>query len=166
MRPASPPFPVKPMRYRIVGTNSATSAPVELALEAETEPAARAAALSMGVTPSSITPADRTLAPALASTPPAASTAPPPPRPAEALLVRLEEGTVVTVQLTSKPWKALLALSFLALAVGAGASLWLVARQPRLLDHPTFWFLACLTLAGLGLLGVLVARLGAWWYHR
>lgn len=145
------------MRYRIVGTNSATSAPFELALEAETEPAARAVALSMGVTPSSITPDDRALAHALA---PAPSPAPHP------ILVRLEEGTVVTVQLTSKPWKALLALSFLALAGGAGASLWLVARQPRLLDHPTFWFLACLTLAGLGLLGVLVARLGAWWYHR
>lgn len=89
----------------------------------------------------------------------------PAPRAPEPVTVRIDPGHVQLIELTHKRWKAMLLLSLAVFLVGISLSLWMIARSPRLLSHPTFGLGVAVTLVGAGLLGLLVARLGAWWRH-
>lgn len=141
------------MRYRVTGHDEHTRKPIELTIDAETEPAAWRDAKSRGLIIKSVEPAPDARRPLDAS-----------PH-SEPVTVRIEPGHVQLIELTAKPWKALFALSLLVLTLGLAWGTWSLLRTPRTLAHPplTAWLGGAVTL--LGLLGLLIARLGAWWRH-
>lgn len=137
------------MHYRIKGTDERTRARVELLIDAPNEPAAWRDAKSRGLIVSSIEPTDAIDAR----------------RPDEPVTVRLAPGQVLLTERTAKTWKGLFAISALLLVTGLCAAVWIVAREPRNLSHPTIALWFSLAAAGVGCVGVFTGRLAAWWHH-
>ena len=79
--------------------------------------------------------------------------------------VRAAPGSVQTIELTSKKWKGLLLIGALLAVAGIGSAALMVAREPRLLSHPSWVIVAALVGAGVGLVLMFIARVGAWWHH-
>lgn len=146
------------MRFRVIGQDDSTRKPIELTLDAPDEPAARRDAESRAIIIKSI----EALAPppGLAPAPGALQQAPHQP-----VLVRIEPGHVQLIELTAKRWKLLFAASSIALLGGLVWGSWALFRTPQTLARPplTAWLAG--VLAALGLVGILAARLGAWWKH-
>lgn len=97
--------------------------------------------------------------------PPAVEPAPQPSSEPPVVLVRPAPGSVQTIQLTSKRWKGLMLVGFLMVVAGAAASGMLIAREPRLLSHPTWLAVIAAAIFIAGLVLLVIARLGAWWDH-
>lgn len=135
------------MRYRITGIDASSTKPVEIVIDAADEAAARADASRRGIRAERV---ERDLDPGPRSEP---------------VLVRLEPGQTVLVELTAKRWKALLMISLLLLTLGVLFGGYAVLRDPRSLSHPPLLAWIGGAIALIGLFGVLVARLGAWWKH-
>lgn len=138
------------MRFRIVGTDAATNKPVELTLDAADEAAARAEASKRKVIAVRVEPAPDAASPA---------------RSPEPLLVRIEPGHVQLIERTAKRWKGLLLVSLLVLTFGAVIGGYFLLRSPRSLAHPPALAWIGGAAALIGLMGVVIARLGAWWHH-
>jgi len=136
------------MRYRITGTDQQSRSAVEMYLEAPSDAAAWKDAAARGIIVKSVEPQGS--APIPSETP---------------LLVRIEPGHVQLIERTHKFWKGLLVLSALLCVTGLVLGMWLVAGDARQLSHPSLLFIICLIIAGVGLIGMLIARIGAWWYH-
>ncbi|MDX2114111.1 MAG: hypothetical protein SFZ24_00640 [Planctomycetota bacterium] len=136
------------MRYRVIGSDEHSRRPVELLLEAADEAAARRDASARGVIVRSVQelPAGAGLG-------------------GEALLVRLEPGHVQLIERTGKLWKGLLLASALLVAAGLGLAVWMIAGDPRLLGRPSLMVWLGVVLAAAGLIGLVAARAGAWWFH-
>lgn len=81
------------------------------------------------------------------------------------VLVRIERGYVQTIQLTARPWKAAIALSLTIMVTGISACSWAVVRDPRALTDPPLMAMIGAGLFAIGLAGLIVARVGAWWRH-
>jgi hypothetical protein len=81
------------------------------------------------------------------------------------ILTRPAPGSVQTIQLTSKRWKALMLVAFIMVVAGASAGGILLAREPRLLTHPTWLMVIAAALFIAGLVLLVMARVGAWWDH-
>ena len=137
------------MRFRIVGHEVTGAQPIELGLDADSAQQARRRAIELGVRVESVSEID-------ARAPGAGI---------EPVLVRMEPGYIQTIERTGKPWKALLLISLVFLTLGVASCSWAVVRDPRALSHPPLLSVSGATLAIVGLAGVLVARIGAWWKH-
>lgn len=133
------------MRFRVQGADISTGERLELLLEAPDEKAARRRANESGLRVESVVEA--------------------PPKSAEPMLVRMEPGYIQTIEQTGKTWKALLLVSLVLLTLGIGSCSWAVMRDPRALTRPPLLSISGATLAIVGLAGVIVARVGAWWKH-
>lgn len=149
------------MQFRITGIERETGRRVEFILDAADEAAVRVEADRRGIRDSRI---ERGEAPD-----PAESAAPPDPlrapSQAEPVLVRMEPGYVQTIQLTGKGWKGLMAFALVLFLAGMAVSGWLVMGSPRQLSHPSVLLVISLLTSGIGMVLLLVARLGAWWHH-
>lgn len=141
------------MRYRITGTDEKSRAPIELILEAASEAAAWKDASSRGVIVRAVEAAERAAAPTSIAAGP------------EPLTVRIEPGHVQLIELTHKRWKSVLVVSLLLVVAGAGLAGWLVLRDPRVIDRPPMLLWGGAGLFVLGLAGLVIGRVGAWWYH-
>jgi hypothetical protein len=126
------------VRYRVLGTDESSRAPVDLTIEAKDEPAARRDAARRSIIVREVREAPA-----------------PEPRPAPLILI----------ERTAKRWKAMMALALLVFIAGTALAAWLLLRSPRALAHPSPAAWAALGAATLGLAGLLLARLGAWWHH-
>lgn len=152
------------MRYRVIGVDAKTKKPIEMVIEAADEAAARADAGARGMGVERVEAAGPPVeVTAAARTPFLAGGAPEQPR--EPVVVRLEAGQVVLVELTGKRWKGLLLVSLAVMVVGVMVGGWFVMRDPRSLAHPpvTAWIGGVVALVGF--VGVVTARVGAWWGH-
>lgn len=85
--------------------------------------------------------------------------------PDEPVLVRLAPGTVQTIEQTGKLWKGIMALSALLFVLGITGCALAVVRDPRAVTDPPLlsWIGGVAALAGF--IGLLIGKLGAWWYH-
>lgn len=71
----------------------------------------------------------------------------------------------VLIERTGKRWKAMLGVSSLLVVLGMSCAGLIVARQPRAIGDWPVGLLLSLAAAALGLVGIIWARLGAWWHH-
>ncbi len=129
------------MRYRVIGTDAKSKKPIEMVIDAADEAAARADAAARGVAVERISTS------------------------AEPVVVRIEPGHVQLIELTAKKWKGLLLASLAVMAIGVVIGGWFLLRDPRSLAHPPAAAWVGGVLAVIGLAGVVVARVGAWWGH-
>jgi hypothetical protein len=129
------------MRYRVIGTDAKSKKPIEIIIDAADDAAARADAGGRGVTVERISTA------------------------AEPVVVRIEPGHVQLIELTAKRWKGLLLASLAAMGLGLLVGGWFVLRDPRSLSHPPVMAWVGGVAAIIGLIGVVIARVGAWWGH-
>jgi len=83
----------------------------------------------------------------------------------EPVLVRLEPGSVQTIERTGKLWKGILAVSALVFVLGIAGCALAVVRDPRAVTDPPLLSWIGGVVAGLGFVGLVVGKLGAWWYH-
>lgn len=129
------------MRYRVIGTDAKSKKPIEIVIDAADESAARADATGRGVIVERISTA------------------------AEPVVVRIEPGHVQLIELTGKRWKGLLLASLALMVLGLLVGGWSLLRDPRSFAHPPLmaWVGGVITL--IGLIGVVIARVGAWWGH-
>lgn len=134
-----------------------TKGPIDLVIEAADERAARADAAGRGIEVNRVE-AVRNAAPAGSGSSLTAGDH-------EPVLVRIEPGHVQLIELTGKRWKGLMLISLALLLVGTIAGGWFMLRSPRSLAHPPAGAWIGGIVALVGLMGVIVARLGAWWRH-
>ncbi len=143
------------MRYRIVGIDPDTRHELALIVDAPSDAAAERVARSRGIDVSSVRPESDADAPGdehPGSEPKVILTAPAP-------------GSVQTIELTGKPWKAILLLGAALMILGLGAGSYALLSDPRALTSPPLLaYLGAGAFIG-GLLVFIVGRLGAWWYH-
>lgn len=133
------------MRFRVIGHDVSSGQPLEALLDASSTQVARRRAAELGLKADSITSAQ--------------------PQAPDPVLVRLEPGYVQTIEQTGKTWKALLLASLMLLTLGVGACSWSVMRDPDVIRSPSIVAIVGATLGLAGLVGVLIARVGAWWWH-
>jgi hypothetical protein len=147
------------MRYRVIGTDAKSKKPIEVIIDAADEAEARADAAGRGVVVERVEAAEMT---AKASPGPSLTLGV---RGIEPVLVRVEPGHVQLIELTAKKWKGLLLVSLGVMVVGVVVGGWFLLRDPRSFAHPPVmaWIGGVVSL--IGLLGVVVARVGAWWGH-
>lgn len=147
------------MRYRIIGTHAKQEGTIEEVVEAASESQARAIAAKRGIAVRSVEPAPEP-SPASSTQPRISSDDPEKP-----VLVRIEPGYVQTIERTGKRWKGLMLIGALALIGGTTSCGWLVVRDPRALSDPPMLAWVGGAIALVGLLVLLVGRIGAWWHH-
>jgi len=82
-----------------------------------------------------------------------------------AVLVRMAPGQVQTIERTGKSWKAGILVSLVALTAGIGACSWAVVRDARALTDPPVMSVVGAGIFVMGLAGLIVSRVGAWWRH-
>ena len=147
------------MRYRVIGSDAKSKKPIELVIEAADEGAARADSAARGVVVERVVGAE------------AGANEKPGPSPMVGVrdggpvVVRMEPGYVQLIELTGKRWKGLLVVSLAMMTVGVIVGGWFVLRDPRSLAHPPLMAWVGGVLAIAGLVGVVIARVGAWWGH-
>ncbi|MFH0981679.1 MAG: hypothetical protein V2A79_09090 [Planctomycetota bacterium] len=144
------------MRFRVIGLERGTGDPVDITFDAPTPSAAEEKANRMGVMVERIDLTETALAPLPPPPTQAAPTAPS----GRPLVVR-PVPTVQTIEKTGKIWKAIQLLSACAMIIGIPMVCSSVSSGPSASPPSPVGIL----LALLGFLGVIVGRVGAWWYH-
>lgn len=85
--------------------------------------------------------------------------------PEEPVLVRIAPGSVQTIERTGKLWKGIMAAAALLFIVGVAGCALAVVRDPRAVTHPPLLSWIGGTTALVGFIGLLVGKVGAWWFH-
>jgi len=159
------------MRYRILGTDPETKQELALIVDAPTAAEAEKLARAKGISIVSTEPEP-------AGTPEAGESEKPAPKPGgstqgandddelpRVVLTMPVPGSVQTIELTAKPWKAILFFGAFLMILGLLGAGWAIVSDPRSLTNPPLLvYLGAGAFVG-GLLVFIVGRLGAWWYH-